>query len=286
AYLARVSLYQGNYSEAQSYAEDVLTLVDYSLEPDFGNVWSINNPNGVESIFEIQHNYDPVQWTGSALPSLTRSRADGGWGFATPSSHLESFMQGDPRLVHTIIKEGDYVDADHPTYDTQPDQNESGRTNRKFYIGIADRAPDDEHLKAQLNHILFRFADLLLIHAEGAYHNSQEGAATTSLNLVRDRVGLGPLSVSGQDLLNAIYYERRMELALEGHRYYDLKRSGRLDEAMNDFVNYNLNISTDQYDSKNPQGVLYDPLKHFIFPIPQSEIDMSGGVIKQNTEYN
>ncbi len=283
--LARAFLYQGKFGEAQAFAEQVMGLNDYELEGDFGNVWSVNNPNGVESIFEIQNNYDPLQWTGNALPVITRSRADGGWGFGTPSSHLENFMQGDPRLPHIIIKHGDFVDADHPSYDTQLDQNESGRTNRKFYLGFSERVPDDEYIKAPLNHILLRYADLLLIHAEAAYHNSQEGPALASLNEVRARVDLEPLSVSGQALLDAVFAERRMELAMEGHRYYDLKRSGRLEAAMADFVNYNMNESTDPYDAGNQQGVLFDGSKHSLFPIPQAEIDVSGGVIVQNPNY-
>lgn len=286
AFLAKATLYQGKFAEAQSYANDVILLNDYDLETQFGNVWSVHNPNGIESIFEIQHNYDPVHYTGSALPVLTRSRADGGWGFATPSSNLENFMVGDPRLVHTIIKHGDYVNEEHPNYDTQIDQNESGRINRKYFITLSDRVADDEYIKSQLNHILFRYADLLLIHAEAAYHNAQEGIARNSLNQVRNRVGLEDIDFSGQDLLNAIYNERRIELALEGHRYYDLKRTNRLAQAMENFYNYNMNTSTDQYDANNPQGQFFDSSKHYIFPIPQSEIDMSNGVIKQNPEYN
>ena len=284
AYLARVALYQGDHTAAFGYANQVIELNQYALESDFSDIWSINNPNGIESIFEIQHNYDPLQFTGNALPVVTRSRADGGWGFATPSSHLEKFMGDDPRRVQTIIKHGDYVDADHTSYDTQLDQNESGRTNRKFYLGFEDRVPDSEHIKAPLNYILFRFADLLLIQAEAAFLGSDIGTAQNSLNLVRARSGLPPITVSGQELLNAIYAERRMELALEGHRYYDLKRTGQLTAAMANFVNYNLG-SNDPYDAGNSQGVLFDASKHLLFPIPQAEIDLSNGVITQNPNY-
>jgi hypothetical protein len=93
-------------------------------------------------------------------------------------------------------------------------------------------------------------------------------------------------AISGENLLEAIYNERRLELALEGHRYYDLKRTGRLADAMADFINYNMNESTDPYDSGNPQGTFFDPNKHYIFPIPQSEIDLSKGIVEQNPEYN
>ncbi len=285
AYLARTALYQNKFAEAMEYARQVISLNHYSLENDFADVWSVQNPNGVESIFEVQHNYDPLLFTGNALPVVTRSRADGGWGFATPSSHLEQFMLNDPRRSHTIIKHGDSVDIDHPFYDTQLDQNESGRNNRKFYLGFDDRVPDSEHVKAPLNHILFRYADLLLIYAEAAYHEGNQGEAQNALNEVRLRVDLEPVNASGQALLNAIYDERRAELALEGHRYYDLKRTGRLEDAMADFVDYNLNRSGDPYDAGNRQGTLFDPSRHYLFPIPQAEIDLSNGVVEQNPNY-
>lgn len=283
AYMAKAYTYTENWLKAEEFANKVIGTV-YSLESNFGDIWKITNPNGVESIFEIQHNYDTVQYTGSALPVLTRSRADGGWGFGTPSSHLENFMAGDPRLVHTIIKEGDNVDADHPAYDTNLSENESGRINRKFYLPLADRALDNEHIKNGLNYILFRYADLLLIHAEAAAHNQNTTAALNSLNLVRQRVGGLPDIGPGANVLQAVMDERRKELALEGHRFFDLKRWGLLDEAITDFVDYNLNTSTDPYDAGNPSGSLFQ-MHHYLFPIPQTEIDLSENRIIQNDGY-
>ncbi len=287
AYLAKASLYQKKHNEALTYANQVVGLNNYSLESNFADVWSVDNPNGVESIFEIQNSYDEVHYTGSALPVLSRSRADGGWGFATPSSHLETFMAGDPRLQHTIIKEGDDVNDEHQNYNTELKDNESGRNNKKYFITISERVAESEHVKERLNHILFRYADLLLMRAEAAYFDGQESVALESLTQVRNRVGLSTdNSLSGDALINAIYDERRLELAMEGHRYYDLKRSDRLESAMIDFYDYNMTRSTDAYDAKNSQGLFFDATKHYIFPIPQSEIDLSGGIVKQNVEYN
>ncbi len=285
AYLAKAHLYQQHWDEAQTFAEQVINSGAYELESDFSNVWSVHNPNGSESIFEIQHNYDDVFYVGNALPVITRSRADGGWGFATPSSHLANFLAGDPRLPHTIITHGDSVDVDHPNYDTQLSENESGRINKKFYLPTEDRAPLDEYITNALNHILFRYADLLLIHAEAAANNGQDAASRISLNMVRNRVGLPDITDSGSALMDAIRAERRKELALEGHRFYDLKRWGLLDEAISDFVDYNLNTSTDPYDAGNTSGELFDPAKHYLFPIPQSEIDLSERRIGQNPGY-
>lgn len=285
AYLAKTYLYQNKYLEAQNYASMVINTGEYNLNDSFENVWSINNPNGSGSIFEIQQSYNDIFDSGSALPVVTRSRADGGWGFCTPSSHLDNFMGSDPRRVHTIIRQGEFVDNDHPSYDTSPSENMSGRINRKYYLSIPDRAPNEEHKRSGLNHILFRYADLLLMHAESAFHNGDEPSARNSLNQVRNRVGLPNISTTGQQLLNDIYKERRLELAMEGHRYYDLKRTGRLGSAMTDFLDYNINRNNDAFDSGNDEGKFFDVTKHTLFPIPQSEIDLSGGLISQNTGY-
>lgn len=285
AYLAKAALYQNKFEEAQDLALEVINSQEFNLNDSFDNVWSINNPNGNGSIFEIQNSYNELYDSGSALCVLSRSRADGGWGFCTPSSNLDVFMGDDPRRVHTIIRHGEYVDADHPSYDTGLSENMTGRINRKYYLSFDERPASSEHTRSGLNHILLRYADLLLMHAEAAYHNGDEINARLSLNKVRARVGLDQINSTGIQLIEDIYKERRMELAMEGHRYYDLKRSGRLTNAMNAFLNYNLNVSTDPYDSGNDEGQFFDPNVHYLFPIPQSEIDLSGGEIIQNPGY-
>lgn len=285
AYLAKALLYQNKFTEAQQYTQQVISLGQYNLSDSFGNVWSVYNPNGNESIFEIQNSTNDLVDSGSALPVVTRSRADGGWGFATPSSHLDNFMGNDPRRIHTIIRHGEAVGIDYTSYDTKLSENMSGRINRKYYIARSDRPANEEHKRSALNHILFRYADLLLMHAEAAYHIGNEGAARIAVNQVRSRVNLPGIISSGPQLLADIYKERRLELALEGHRYFDLKRTGRLTAAMADFLNYNLNTSTDTYDAGNNQGSFFNPAIHKLFPIPITEIDLSNGLIVQNPGY-
>lgn len=285
AYLAKAALYQKKYTEAQSFANDVIISGEYNLNDSFENVWSVANPNGNGSVFEIQNSYNELYDTGNALPVLSRSRADGGWGFCTPSSNLDNFMAGDPRREFTIINQGDYVDEDHPSYDTKPSENMSGRINRKYYLSMADRPDKSASKRSPLNHILIRYADLLLMHAEAAYYNGDDNAALISLNKVRARVGLDEVVSTGQGLINAIFNERRMELAMEGNRYYDLKRSDRLSDAIAAFMNYNVNESTDEYDAGNDEGKYYKAAVHSLFPIPLSEINLSQGRITQNPGY-
>ena len=76
-------------------------------------------------------------------------------------------------------------------------------------------------------------------------------------------------------------------MAMEGERFYDLRRTGKLTEALSAFVEYNMQSNTD-FDANQDKGSLFDPEKHTLFPIPQSQIDLSEGegvVLEQNPNY-
>ena len=122
------------------------------------------------------------------------------------------------------------------------------------------------------------------------------------VDIVRSRVDLPGKkgTVSGTDILYAIWKERRMELAFEGLRLYDIRR--QIDPATNQpviaglfgpngsFVHYNTVESTDEYETSNlkelqDKGINFDINKHLLWPIPQSEIDRSFGQITQNPNY-
>jgi hypothetical protein len=291
AYLAKAYLFTEQWALAQQAAETVINSNQYSLG-DFDKVWSVNNPNGVESIFELNYNANQTFGLGTALTVVMRSRADGGWGFDTPSSNLERAFGTDPRRQWTIIKQGDNVGPktasfDYSNYDTKPAENESGRISRKMFLQLADR-PANELDHSPLNRIEMRYADLLLIHAEASNKLGQDAKALISLNLVRaraNRLSLGtvlPRTSAGTALLNDIWLERRLELAMEGHRYYDLVRQHRLVAVMQAF-NASQLTSTDPYDKGKVKDQISD--KNNLFPIPTTQIQLSGGNVEQNPGY-
>jgi hypothetical protein len=292
AYLAKAYLYTEQWALAQQAAETVINSGQYNLNDSFSNVWSVSNPNGNESIFELNYNSNQTFGLGTALTVVMRSRADGGWGFNTPSSNLEQAFGNDPRRQWTIIKQGDNVGAktasfDYSNYDTKPTENESGRISRKMFLALADR-PANELDHSPLNRIELRYADLLLMHAEASNKLGQDAKALTSLNLVRARANrLSPGTVlprtsTGAQLLNDIWLERRLELAMEGHRYYDLVRQHRLVAVMQAF-NASQLTSTDPYD----KGLVKDQISatNNLFPIPTPQIQLSGGMVTQNPGY-
>jgi hypothetical protein len=291
AYLAKAYLFTEQWALAQTAAETVINSNQYSLG-DFDKVWSVSNPNGVESIFELNYNANQTFNLGTYLTVVMRSRADGGWGFNTPTSNLEQAFGNDPRRKWTIIKQGDNVGAktssfDYSSYDTKLSENESGRISRKMFLPLSDR-PANEGNHSPLNRIEMRLADLLLIHAEASNKLGQDSKALTSLNLVRARANrLSPGTVAartstGTQLLSDIWLERRLELAMEGHRYYDLVRQKRLVSVMQAF-NASQLTSTDPYD----KGKVKDQISatNNLFPIPTPQIQLSGGNIAQNPGY-
>ncbi|MEM6395133.1 MAG: RagB/SusD family nutrient uptake outer membrane protein [Bacteroidota bacterium] len=303
-YLAKVYLFQERWREAADMANEVIQSSEYQLEDDFANVWNVENPNGTETIFEIRYRTDQAFAVGGVYGVTTGSREDGGWSWCTPSSYLEkAFLdEGDEiRLRSTIIKHGEPVfgDPDVTEFNAAPTRNKSARINRKFYIPQRFRETPYNQGNLPLNHILMRYADLLLIYAEASYFAGDEMSALNAMKQVRDRVQLETdMSLTGEALRDAIWKERRLELALEQHRVYDLRRQkingvSRLATVFGpdgDFVRYNMEENTDEFELSNigedqAKGITFDINKHTVWPIPTSEIVLSRGMIVQNPNY-
>ncbi|MEN2413165.1 RagB/SusD family nutrient uptake outer membrane protein [Flavobacterium mesophilum] len=319
ALLARVSLFQEKWAEAKQYSNKVITEGPYALEADFLNIWNVNNHNGVESILEAQSSSVQDKSLGSALPTLAGARGEDkknfpsndagdvldGWGWCMPTSDLENAYLSENDVIRrrsTITKWGEAAYGDevlNPTHKFSLNDNKSGRICRKYYIPVATRrALDKKDGHLPLNIPLIRLAEMYLTRAEASYHTS--GDALADINIIRARVKLDPKTgISGPTLLKQIYKERRLELAFEGLRLYDIRRekdptTGRpvIESLMGPngtFVKYNLS-STDPYETTNlrePQdkGINFNPAKNLLWPIPQLEIDLSGGLITQNPGY-
>lgn len=273
--LAKVSMYQKKWNEALSYTNQVMSM-GYALFPSFEQVFRIPNENSVESVFEIQCQRLP------AIPGASNSQysqvqgvrgsTGGGWGFNVPTADLVSaFEANDPRMDATIIFRGETT----PQGDAIPLNGDNPRYNQKSYV------PFSLHVSGfnegcEQNIRVLRYAEILLINAEAA--NEVGGAANTtlalaSLNAVRTRArGANPITVlppvtttNQAQLRNAIWQERRVELAMEFDRYFDVIRQGRGATVF------------------GPKGFVAG--KNEVWPIPQNEIDLSAGLLVQNTGY-
>jgi starch-binding outer membrane protein, SusD/RagB family len=309
ALLAKTYLYAEDWVNAEATAKQIIDLEDYTLETAFGNLWSYTYKNGAESIFEIQNassQQPALPANGYVVPM--NSVADGGWGYISVTSDLENAFtsEGDSiRLQWTINRPGLPVagDPNNTKFDGRgftgsgTASSKSARFSRKRYVPKAQRPANGLYA---LDDIILRFADVLLIHAEAAAMQNHTAEALSSLKRIRDRVSLPTnMTLTGWDLINAVRKERRLELALEGDRLYDLRRwkdqGGKpvINSILGpngSFVKYNTQLSTDYWEVNNktePQnkGINFNPAIHLLWPIPNSEIIASEGAVEQNPGY-
>lgn len=303
ALLAKAYLYQNKFDEAYLYADSVIRFGGYELEDDFNNVWSAND-NSKEAIFEIQTSSNQSFTLGNPCPVITGARgSDAGWAWGAPSSHLQRVFEkaGDEvRRRATIVVSGESIvgEPDVVSFEMNPKWHKSNRIIRKFYIPKAQRTTPYNANYNKLNHHIIRYADVLLMAAESAYHksSSDEVLAKKYLNVVRKRAHLPEIEATGKELRDAIREERRLELAFEHNRLFDLRRWKADDgKAMichvmgpqGDFVKYNLEESTDPFETTNQiepsdKGITFTEGRDELFPIPFREVQQSNGVIEQN----
>ena len=209
------------------------------------------------------------QLEGTFTNVFTRARGQfGGYGFNIPEQNfVDEFESGDPRLAASVFQVGDQM-GDRGEFTLEATGMPHEYYTKKFFINASDEAPfGDPNPNGYSNDRIIRYADVLLFHAEAQYHLGNEGAARLFTNEVRGRVSLQPIpaNVSGVDLLEAIYHERRVELGLEGHRFFDLVRQGRASSVLAD-AGFSAGVNE-------------------VFPIPEVEITLSGGNITQNNGY-
>ena len=280
SYLAKVYLFMGDFLNAEKYALEVINSNEYSLEPKFIDANSVNGEQGIESIFEIGASGSEVfEGPGDQYGNVqgVRGKPNRGWGFNRPTPDLRnSFEPGDPRLKGTIIDLGDTLDgiviigdAITPDITLLPDNSvwETECYNRKVWT-----PGNDVPSQFAYNRRLMRYADVLLMASEASNENGHTTQALTYLNKVRFRARQGNISilpditVTDQTALrDLILTERRHELAMEGHRFWDLVRTNKAASVL------------------GPLG--FKTGKHELLPIPQNQIDLGQGSLTQNPNW-
>jgi hypothetical protein len=278
ALMAKVALFQQDYINAEKYALEVINSNVYGLEPVFTDANGVAGEHGMESVFEIgAAGQEAPPGNQYANVQGVRGTPNRGWGFNRPTPNLRStFEEGDPRLKGTIIDLGDVIDGitiigDGPTPDVTTDEDgniiEVEAYNRKVWTPGNDVPSQFGH-----NRRLIRYADVLLMAAEALNENNKPGQALVYINKVRLRASQGDDSIlpdvtttDKDELRSVILLERRRELAMEGHRFWDLVRTGRAAQVL------------------GPLGFVAG--KHELLPIPQNEIDLSQGALTQNPNW-
>jgi hypothetical protein len=271
---AKAAMYQAKWSNVLSLTNEVMGL-GYALFPDFQAMFRTNNENNSESVFEIQAALIPGNPGASnsqySQVQGVRGSAGGGWGFNVPTQELvDAFEADDPRLDATIIFRGETT----PQGDAIPPTGDNPRYNQKSYVPFGMRVTGFTE-GCQQNIRVIRYAEVLLMNAEANNELGNTAAALASLEAVRARAralasdpstALPEVTTTNQDeLRQAIWHERRVELAMEFDRYFDVIRQGRAATVF------------------GPKG--WTANKNEVWPIPQNEIDLSSGVLVQNPGY-
>ncbi len=280
--LLRAYLYQEKWTEAQTVAEQIVESGEYNLNADYEDIFNKAGENGPGSVFEIQRSPLGGGYWGSVnganegnltnIYQIARG-AFGGFGFNLPTQDfVDEFETGDIRLNASVFMVGDTM-GDRGVFTKAATGFDHDYYAKKYFVSRSEHEEinvGDPLMNGESNDRIIRYADVLLMHAEAAYHNGQEDVARTSLNAVRERASrtsaqaLPEITATGTALLDAIYHERRVELGLEGLRFFDVVRQNRGTEVF---------------------GGLGFVSNNRLHPIPQQQIDLSNGVLLQNPGY-
>jgi hypothetical protein len=267
ALLAKVYAQQLKYAECLEYCNKVLANTNYSLLPDYAQLFDGAHENSSEAIFEIQYHSDGEGDWGIQLITPESLTGDQWKKFNVPSHDLIQKMraQGDSTRLHaSVIFE--FVTA-------RPDEYPENFGDPVPFIGKW-KHPDGWN--SPDNVIFIRLADIMLLKAEALNETSQTAQAIPIINTIRDRVDLPPTTATTQaQVREAILNERRFELAFEGERWYDLLRAGAqytitTMNALKGAGGNNLNYNVTQ--------------QKLLFPIPQTERDLNKN-LSQNDGY-
>jgi hypothetical protein len=237
-----------------------LAIPSYSLVSDYSYLWDNEHKNNSEAIWEINYDgYSAGDFVGNWVPSINVGGSignyeGGGW---------KKFNEPSNDLVNDFLSEGDSIRLNNSiTFLNITGQwtDQYWATNHyPFLTKYNDPANG-------LNDVyIIRLADILLLKAEALAHGNDLSGALKLVNEVRARVKLAPKSSSDANtVLDIIANERRLELAFEGHRWFDLVRTGKAIEVLNaqkDGQGKPLNYNVQPYQ--------------LIYPIPQEQIDLN-----------
>lgn len=268
AFLAKLYLYNKNWSLSKSMVDGIIGSNQYDLLPEYADIWREKGEFGKESIWEINAigTNPPKGITGYTEVQGMRGSGldDYGWGFNVPSQDLiNAYEPGDKRKEGTVLERGKVLWDGYQSNPNLPNPF----YNYKAYVSKTaetyfDRGQSNKNLR------IFKYGEMLLIKAEVENELGDTTASLLAINKLRNRAGLGPITAESKDKLREkIYKERLVEMAMEHDRIFDLRRTGRAGAVL------------------RKQGKAYIDGKHDLFPIPQRQIDLSGGKLAQNPMY-
>ncbi|MBK5208942.1 MAG: RagB/SusD family nutrient uptake outer membrane protein [Flavobacteriaceae bacterium] len=253
---AKAALFNEDWTSVIAFVNELESLGFYSLNANYFDSFDVNKEfSDNEVIFAYDHISDQNPRKGNGLCALI------GWGFIAPTDNfINAFEPNDPRLLYTV---------------DVPNQNVSKLLGNT----VGENKGNDD---APSNKIFIRFADVLLWKAESLNETGDYDGAIAIINQIRERarttptadgsttpsgtLAVRPSSTDAAQIKDWLMHERRVELGFESQRFNDLKRWGIAKSFLTGL-------------GKNFQD------KNYLYPIPQGEVDKSGGTITQNPGY-
>lgn len=306
---AKLYLYRGDYDSAAMKAKEVINSGKYNLFPDYVGMFTKSaNNNNIESLFSLQwkgnggYSYANAIQAYEAPGTLLKPDFNTGYSSVIPTIDLiQSYAPGDLRRGWSIMEQGfsrpDWKNANFPNgfvYDTtwtssndDPYKIKTGtRSNAlKYVVGTASSG---EELNTQggnsLNTYVLRYADVLLIYAEGILGtnaSTSDASALEAFNKVHERAGLPAVSSLTKEM---ILKERRVEFAFEGDYWYDIQRQG-FNKAKQ--ILDAQERGTYSYDGKqiDHYGITLNSASQLFLPIPASEVTEDPELAKDPVAY-
>ncbi|MFA9391581.1 MAG: RagB/SusD family nutrient uptake outer membrane protein [Prolixibacteraceae bacterium] len=297
------------WKKAAAAANEIFKLNAYSLHKKYGELFtSDQSVKSAETIWAIRlGENNSLEWKNYPINS------PGGNNEITPTDNLVSayekltdfdeanpYLNRDPRLGYTIASNGSmWTGREIQIYEggtddyTKPNVSRTGYYLKKFLNNNLDLVND---ASKQRSWIVFRYGELLLSYAEAMNeafgpdnNNGYAYTAREAVNMVRARpdVAMAEVNATGQnEMRDKIKHERRIELAFEGYRYWDLIRWKDAEEALNaTLLGVVATVSGDakvNYETIAVENRVFSAPKMYLYPISQFEIVKSNGVLIQN----
>ena len=278
--MGKAYVFQDKFEDASQVLDEVINSGQYTLMSNYEVIFEHEGENGSESVFEVQYtdaegaSFDCFQCSeGNIAVGFNGIRQyngpvfDSGFSFNVPTQEaVDAFETGDLRKDIAILDIARWASQRGATYGRGYEH--TGYFNRKYIARKGDSNIGDQNLTNPNNYRALRYADVLLLAAEANARKASpdENKARNYLNLVRQRAfgtTSRAITATGSALQDAIFDERRVEFVGEGHRFFDLVRTGRAAQEIDGFT----------------------PNKNELFPVPFEEIQFSNGNWMQNNGY-
>lgn len=316
---SRIHLYNQEYAEAASLAEDLIG--DYNLFPNYDELFDMNNEYNEEIILSLQYvptdrehniqyslippslggyaNFSPLQSLVESYPTIDGLSID------NPEANYDEdnpFQNRDPRLSASIIYD-DYAmtdfDGNQVIIDTSPGAAPDGlnyssnSTPTGYYVSKFYDPEARNQTNSGLNLILIRYAEILLNYAEAKVELGEftEQDWIETIGAIRQRAGLTEEALNfpgdNQEILRDIVRnERRIELAFEaGHRFFDIRRWEIAEDVLNGWTfGIKTDIANEDDGYTRVELRTFDENKHYLWPIPLSERDINNN-LSQNPNW-